>query len=58
MKKVCVQCKNSQEQFKYSIMKMRKRFFCDGTLVCDDGDVPAHQIVLSAASSVFSKMLK
>ena len=59
MEKVCVQWKNSHEQFKSSLIEMRRNSdFCDVTLVCDDGDVRAHRLVLSAGSNVFSKMLK
>ena len=59
MEKACVQWKNSQEQFRYSLMEMRSKCkFFDVTLMCDDGDVCAHRLVLPAGSSVFSKMLK
>ena len=38
-------------------MRSKCKFF-DVTLMCDDGDVCAHRLVLPAGSSVFSKMLK
>ena len=59
MEKVCVQWKNSPEQLRYSLMKIRRKHeFFDVTLMCDDGDVCAHRLVLFAGSSVFRKMLK
>ena len=59
MEKVFVQWKNYQECFRFSLMEMRRTGdFCDVTLVCEDGDVRAHRLVLSTGSSVFSKMLK
>ena len=59
MDKVFVEWKNYHQQFKFSLLEMRRTGdFCDVTLVCEDGEVQAHQLVLSTGSEVFSRMLK
>ena len=59
MEDVFVQWKNYHEQFRFSIMEMRRTGdFCDVTLMCEDGEVQAHQMVLITGSEVFSRMLK
>ena len=58
MENIFVEWKNHHEEFRYSLMERRRSGdFCDVTLMCEDGDILAHQIVLSAGSSVFNRML-
>ena len=59
MPAITMQWTNYQQKFRNSLSVMQRTSdFSDVTLVCEDGEVLAHQLVLSTGSRVFNKMLK
>ena len=59
MTQIFVDWKNYSNQFRYSIMEMKQTGdFSDVTLVCEDGEIQAHRLVLSTGSRLLCKMLK
>ena len=47
------------ENLKQSFTELKnKSYFFDVTLACEDGQIPAHKLVLSAASELFKQILR
>merc|ERR1719222_499008 len=57
--KLCLKWNDFQENLKASFNQLREgNDFSDVTLVCDDGEVEAHKLVLSSSSPLFKKLLQ
>ena len=57
--KLCLKWNDFQENLKASFDQLREgNDFSDVTLVCDDGEVKAHKLVLSSCSPFFKRLLK
>ena len=57
--KFCLKWNDFQENIKASFGKLREgNNFSDVTLVCDDGEIEAHKMVLSSRSPFFQKLLE
>ena len=56
--KFCLKWNDFQENIKTSFGKLREdNDFSDVTLVCDDGELEAHKLVLSSSSPFFKRLL-
>ena len=54
---ICIQWSDFQENIKNAFGNLRKNNdFTDVTLVCEDGELEAHRIILSACSSFFQRV--
>jgi len=59
MQKFCLTWKDFNKVFNKEFTQLRQSGdFFDVTLACEDGQVPAHKLVLSAASDLFKQILK
>ena len=57
--KFCLKWNDFQENIKASFGKLREgNDFSDVTLVCDDGEIEAHKVVLSSCSPFFQRLLQ
>ena len=57
--KFCLKWNDFQENIKASFGKLREcKDFSDVTLVCDDGEMEAHKVVLSSCSPFFQRLLQ
>ena len=57
--KFCLKWNDFQENIMASFGKLREgNDFSDVTLVCDDGEIEAHKVVLSSCSPFFQRLLQ